>query len=90
VSGFWIHPKAVSILTEGNEIGGVIMDITFAVMHQYRAAILMAVPRSVGIPLALSFGPEQNVELYNSFYMAFDSLGINIGCTFSSLIKDRH
>jgi hypothetical protein len=77
VSGFWIHPKAVSIL-RGNEIDGIIMDTTFTVMRQYRAAILMAVSHNVGIPLALSFGYKEDFALYNSFYMAFDSLGIDI------------
>jgi hypothetical protein len=77
VSGFWIHPKAVSIL-RGSEIDGIIMDTTFTVMRRYRAAILMAVSHNVGIPLALSCGPKEDFALYNSFYTAFDSLGIDI------------
>jgi hypothetical protein len=54
------------------------MDTTFTGIRQYRAAILMAVSHNVGIPLALSFGPKEDVVLYNSFYTAFDELGINI------------
>jgi hypothetical protein len=78
VSGFWFHPKAVSMLTEGNEIDGIIMDTTFTVMRQDHAAILMAVSHNVGIPLALSFGYKEDVALDDSFYTAFDSLGVNI------------
>jgi hypothetical protein len=76
-SGCWIHPKAVSILS-GNEIDGIIMDTTFTVMYPYHAVILMAVSHNVGIPLALSFGPKEDVALYDSFYTALDSLGIDI------------
>jgi hypothetical protein len=78
VSGFWVQPKAVSILTEVNKIDGIIMDPTFTVMPQYRAAILMAVSHHVGIPFALSFGPKDDIALYNSFYTAFDSMGVDI------------
>jgi hypothetical protein len=54
------------------------MATTFMVMRQYRAAILMAVSHNVGIPLALSFGPKEDIALYDLLYMAFDSLGVNI------------
>jgi hypothetical protein len=78
VSGFWVHPKAVSVLRDGNEIDGMIMDTTFTVMRQYRTAILMAVSRQVGIPLVLSFGPKEDISLDNSFYAPFDQPGIDI------------
>jgi hypothetical protein len=78
LSGFWVSPYAASILTE-NEIDGLIMDTTFKVLRQYHTAILIAVIRNVGIPLAYSFGPQETVELYDEFYKVFqEQLGINL------------
>jgi hypothetical protein len=71
LSGYWVSPLAESILRE-NEIDGLIMDTTFRVMRQYYTAILVAVRHNVGIPLAISFGPRESVELYNTFYEVFD------------------
>jgi hypothetical protein len=77
VSGFWMHPQAPSIMTE-NIIDGLIMDTTFKVIRRYHTAILMGVSHNVGIPLAVSFGPNESIELYDTFYTAFDSLNIDL------------
>lgn len=77
MSGFWVQTQAPSILTD-NEIDGLIMDTTFKVLRLYHTAILVAVSHNVGIPIALSFGPAENIALYDSFYTAFDALGINL------------
>jgi hypothetical protein len=48
-------------------------------MSRYYTAILVAVIHNVGIPLAISFGPKENIELYDTFYRVFnDEFHINI------------
>jgi hypothetical protein len=54
------------------------MDTTFKVIRIYHTAILIAVSHNVGIPLAYAFGPKESIELYDSFYTAFDVFDINI------------
>jgi hypothetical protein len=78
LSGYWVHGKAPSILTTDNQIDGLIMDTTFKVLRLYYTAILVAVSHNVGIPLAFSFGSHENIALYDSFYTAFSSLGIDL------------
>jgi hypothetical protein len=40
---------------------------------------LVAVRHNVGIPLAISFGPRETVELYDTFYRVFQGeFGINL------------
>jgi hypothetical protein len=78
LSGYWVHGKAPSIFTNGNQIDGLIMDTTFTVLRLFYTAILVAVSHNVGIPVALSFGTHETVELYDSFYTAFSSLGIDL------------
>jgi hypothetical protein len=90
VSGFWIHPKAVSILRDGNEIDGVIMDTTFTVMRQYHAAILMAVSHNVGIPLALSFGPKKMLRIIIHSTRHLIHWVSTSGNTFSNPIREQH
>jgi hypothetical protein len=78
LSGFWASPFAASILAE-NEIDRLIMDMTFRVMRQYHTAVLIAVIRVVGIPLAFSFGPQESIELYDRFSTVFrDEIGIDL------------
>jgi hypothetical protein len=77
ISGIWIHPQAPSIMTR-NSVDGLVMDTTFEVIRLYHTAILIAVSHNVGIPLAYAFGPKESIELYDSFYTAFDDLGINL------------
>jgi hypothetical protein len=72
LSGYWVSPLAKSII-EGNEIDGLIMDTTFRVMSQYYTAILVAVSHNVGIPLAISFGSSESIELYDTFYRVFET-----------------
>jgi hypothetical protein len=48
------------------------MDTTFRVMRQYYCAILVAFCHNVGIPLAVSFGPRESVEIDNTFYQVFE------------------
>jgi hypothetical protein len=69
--GYWVAPQMRSILLN-NEIDERIMDTTFRVMRQYYIAILVAVSHSVGIPLVISFGPRESIELDDIFYQAFD------------------
>jgi hypothetical protein len=70
ISGYWVSPKARSILQNHN-IDGIILDTTFKVMSRYHTAILIAVFHNVGIPLAFSFGPRESFELYDRFYTVF-------------------
>jgi hypothetical protein len=62
LSGYWVAPQARSIL-HNNEIDGLIMDTPFRVMRHYYTAILVAVSHNVGIPVAISFGPRESIEL---------------------------
>jgi hypothetical protein len=48
------------------------MDTTFRVIRQYYTAILIAVSCNVGIPLAISFGLRESIELYDTVYQIFD------------------
>jgi hypothetical protein len=68
--GYWVHPKAQVILAR-HDIDGLVMDTTFKVIRRYHLAILVAVWHNVGIPLAVSFGPRENIELYDRFYTVF-------------------
>jgi hypothetical protein len=52
-------------------VDGFMPDTTWKVIRSYVAAILMAVPRNVGIPLAFAFGVAETVELYEQHYNAF-------------------
>jgi hypothetical protein len=72
LSGYWVSPFAESILRD-HEIDGLIMDTTFRVMSRYYTAILVAVIHNVGVPLAISFGPRETVELYDTFYQVFNA-----------------
>jgi hypothetical protein len=54
------------------------MDTTLEVIRLYHTAIHIAVLHNVGIPVACAFGSKEWIELYNSFYAAFDELSINI------------
>jgi hypothetical protein len=56
-----------------HEIDGLIMDTTFRVMSRYYTAILVAVVHNVGIPLAISFGPKEDIELYDTCYQVFNA-----------------
>jgi hypothetical protein len=78
--GCWISPWAASILqNDENHIDGSIMDATFTVMNKYILAVLMAVSRNVGIPLAFAFGPRETVDRYNQFSEIFSTkFGINL------------
>jgi hypothetical protein len=78
ISGVWIHPQAPAILRLHRTVDGSVMDTTFEVIRLYHTAILIAVSHNVGIPLACAFRPKESIELYDSFYTAFDDLGINI------------
>jgi hypothetical protein len=61
-----------------DEIDGLIMDTTFTVIRLYHTAVLVAVSHNVGIPLAVSFGKSESVELYDKFYTWFDKFGIKL------------
>jgi hypothetical protein len=77
VSGTWVHPRAPAIL-ENNRIDGLIMDTTFRVIRLYHTAVLVAVSHNVGIPLAIAFGAQETVALYQRFYTFFDKVQINL------------
>jgi hypothetical protein len=66
-SGFWTEPRA-KVTLDNHAIDGLIMDTTFKVLNQFHTAILIAVSYTVGLPLALSFGPHDTIELDGRFY----------------------
>jgi hypothetical protein len=66
-SGCWISPVARSIFLE-NEIDGVMLDPPFSVIKGYVTAILMAVMKNVGIPVAFAFGWKESIGLDNDIY----------------------
>jgi hypothetical protein len=77
--GSFVSPWARSILEE-NEVDGLMLDTTWHVIRQYVTAILMAVFRNVGIPLAFTFGATENLELYERLYEVFVELfNIDLG-----------
>jgi hypothetical protein len=77
--GSYVSPWARSVL-EDNEIDGLMLDTTWHVIRQYVTAILMAVFRNVGIPLAFAFGAAETLELYEPLYGLFVELfGIDLG-----------
>jgi hypothetical protein len=74
VSGCWVHPSAPSILenSEGNLITCLMADTTWTVMREYVTAILVAISHNTAIPLAFSFGPIEDSNLYDMFYNIFN------------------
>jgi hypothetical protein len=77
VSGCWIHPWAVSMMQQ-NEIDGLIMDTTFRVIRLYHTAVLIAVSHNVGIPIGVSFGPKESLDIYDRVYAFFDKHGVDL------------
>jgi hypothetical protein len=70
-----VAPFVCSLLRDhASIIAGILMDITWPVIRLYVASILTVAARNVGIPIALSFGPAENAELYDGFYSIFRSL----------------
>jgi hypothetical protein len=76
VHGCWIHPNAPGILRqhEINKICCLMMDTTWSIMRQYVTAILIGISHNTAIPLAFSFGPVEDAEIYDTFLTAFREL----------------
>jgi hypothetical protein len=50
------------------------MDTTWAIMNEYDTAILVAILHNTAIPLAFSFGPIEDAEIYETFHATFSEL----------------
>jgi hypothetical protein len=73
VSGCWVHPSAPSILqnASNNRITCLMADTTWAVMSDYVTAILVGISHNTAIPLAISFGPIEDSNIYEIFFNIF-------------------
>jgi hypothetical protein len=71
----YVAPLACTLLRDhASIIAGTLMDTTWRVIGLYVASILTVAAGNVGIPIALNFGPVENVELYDGFSLIFRSL----------------
>jgi hypothetical protein len=77
MAGYYVSSYAESLIANG--IDGFMMDTTWNVMLQYVTSILVIVKVNTVIPVAFAFGPTECQELYESFFTAFNRLGINLG-----------
>jgi hypothetical protein len=70
-----VAPFSCSLLRDrASIIAGILMDTTWRVIKLYVALALTVAAANVGIPIALNFGPTENAELYDGFYLIFRSL----------------
>jgi hypothetical protein len=70
----YVTAFACSLLRDSAEVvAGLLMDTTWTIIRLCVASILTVVG-NVGIPVALSFGPAENKNLYDPFYTTFKSL----------------
>jgi hypothetical protein len=77
LSGVWLSALAAAALVN-NEIDGLILDTKFKVILQCHTAILLAIIHNMRLPLGLSFGSQESIDLYDHFYMTFrGKLGID-------------
>jgi hypothetical protein len=75
LKGCYVAPFAYSLLRDSADvIAGLLMDTTWKIIRLYVASILTVVVGNVGVPIALSFGPAENNDLYDTFYATFRSL----------------
>jgi hypothetical protein len=75
VKGIYVAPFAYSLLRDSEDlVAGILMDTTWQIIRLPEASILTGVTGNVGIPMALSFGPAENTELYKAFYLTFRNL----------------
>jgi hypothetical protein len=79
MAGVYIHDLAPYIIRDivQNQIAGLMLDTTSAVMRRYVTAIPVAISGNTAIALRLLFGPAEAIERYKQFYTAFAQYDID-------------
>jgi hypothetical protein len=71
----YVAPFACSLFRDHQKLAaGLLMDTTWKILRCYVASILTVVIGNVDVSIALSFGPVEDVALYDALYATFRSL----------------
>jgi hypothetical protein len=81
IKGCYVTPYAHVLFTQNAElIDGLLLDATFKMIRSAVASIMNVCICNVGVPLALAFGPIEDMELYETFHRVFiDLFHVDLG-----------
>jgi hypothetical protein len=80
LKGCYVTPYAEALMKQNRElIDGLLLDATFKIIPNAVASIMNVSICNVGVPLAVAFGPVEDVNLYETFHRVFKQLfGIDL------------
>lgn len=88
VSCIWIMPWIEKVL---EKIHYLEIDASFYAIEPYKYCIFHAINNNSSIPIALSFHPEEESELYNLIFEGMSNFNLNINLLFNlEVLSDMH